>query len=621
MKITDLMSKEAIKIHGHASSKMDAIDQMVSLMNKQGNVSDKEAYKEAVIERENLSTIGMVDGIAIPHARTTAITQAGIAAMTLPEGVDYESMDGQPTTLIFLIGAPDNGDNVHLQVLSELSTLLMDHDFCEDLKNAGTPEEFLSIIDLAQSAKHETEAVKHPEVLAVTACPTGIAHTYMAAEALEKKAKEMGVSIKVETQGSVGVKNELTQEDIENAKGVIIAADKNISLNRFNGLPLYSCPVARGIDEPEKLIQIILDEQAPIYKGEEVKVENNQEKGWHIPYKHLMNGFSHGLPILVAAGFMSVLATKLTFNTQFANILNVFGNILYLLVLPVLSGYIAMSIADRPALGPGLACGYIAYSGFTLAWLNNPYTTLSTSGFLGAIVGGFIAGYLVLAIEKLCTKIPDMFDGIKPVLLYPVLGVLSSGIVMTVLNTYLVIGHSFIMERVNNLPLISLVIIGASLGAMMSIDMGGPVNKFAYLFANALVFTRANNAAIIMASVMGAGMIPPLAIGFSTLVFKEKWTKEERGTTLKNIIMGLSFVSEGAIPFMQKDQKHVLPACILGSLITGGLSAYFKCGVMAPHGGIWIIYLMSNPLKYVLALLAGIIVAGLIITFTHKSES
>lgn len=621
MKITDLMSKEAIKIHGHASSKMDAIDQMVSLMNKQGNVSDKEAYKEAVIERENLSTTGMVDGVAIPHARTTAITQAGIAAMTLPEGVDYESMDGQPTTLIFLIGAPDNGDNVHLQVLSELSTLLMDHDFCEDLKNAGTPEEFLSIIDLAQSAKHETEAVKHPEVLAVTACPTGIAHTYMAAEALEKKAKEMGVSIKVETQGSVGVKNELTQEDIENAKGVIIAADKNISLNRFNGLPLYSCPVARGIDEPEKLIQIILDEQAPIYKGEEVKVENNQEKGWHIPYKHLMNGFSHALPILVAAGFMSVLATKLTFNTQFANMLNVFGNILYLLVLPVLSGYIAMSIADRPALGPGLACGYIAYSGFTLAWLNNPYTTLSTSGFLGAIVGGFIAGYLVLAIEKLCTKIPDMFDGIKPVLLYPVLGVLSSGIVMTVLNTYLVIGHSFIMERVNNLPLISLVIIGASLGAMMSIDMGGPVNKFAYLFANALVFTRANNAAIIMASVMGAGMIPPLAIGFSTLVFKEKWTKEERGTTLKNIIMGLSFVSEGAIPIMQKDQKHVLPACILGSLITGGLSAYFKCGVMAPHGGIWIIYLMSNPLKYVLALLAGIIVAGLIITFTHKSES
>lgn len=621
MKITDLMSKEAIKIHGHASSKMDAIDQMVSLMNKQGNVSDKEAYKEAVIERENLSTTGMVDGVAIPHARTTAITQAGIAAMTLPEGVDYQSMDGQPTTLIFLIGAPDNGDNVHLQVLSELSTLLMDHDFCEDLKNAGTPEEFLSIIDLAQSAKHEAETVKHPEVLAVTACPTEIAHTYMAAEALEKKAKEMGVSIKVETQGSVGVKNELTQEDIEHAKGVIIAADKNISLNRFNGLPLYSCPVARGIDEPEKLIQIILDEQAPIYKGEEVKVENNQEKGWHIPYKHLMNGFSHGLPILVAAGFMSVLATKLTFNTQFANILNVFGNILYLLVLPVLSGYIAMSIADRPALGPGLACGYIAYSGFTLAWLNNPYTTLSTSGFLGAIVGGFIAGYLVLAIEKLCIKIPDVFDGIKPVLLYPVLGVLSSGIVMTVLNTYLVIGHSFIMERVNNLPLISLVIIGASLGAMMSIDMGGPVNKFAYLFANALVFTRANNAAIIMASVMGAGMIPPLAIGFSTLVFKEKWTKEERGTTLKNIIMGLSFVSEGAIPFMQKDQKHVLPACILGSLITGGLSAYFKCGVMAPHGGIWIIYLMSNPLKYVLALLAGIIVAGLIITFTHKSES
>lgn len=621
MKITDLMSKEAIKIHGHASSKMDAIDQMVSLMNKQGNVSDKEAYKEAVIERENLSTTGMVDGIAIPHARTTAITRAGIAAMTLPEGVDYQSMDGQPTTLIFLIGAPDNGDNVHLQVLSELSTLLMDHDFCEDLKNAGTPEEFLSIIDLAQSAKHETEAVKHPEVLAVTACPTGIAHTYMAAEALEKKAKEMGVSIKVETQGSVGVKNELTQEDIEHAKGVIIAADKNISLNRFNGLPLYSCPVARGIDEPEKLIQIILDEQAPIYKGEEVKVENNQEKGWHIPYKHLMNGFSHALPILVAAGFMSVLATKLTFNTQFANILNVFGNILYLLVLPVLSGYIAMSIADRPALGPGLACGYIAYSGFTLAWLNNPYTTLSTSGFLGAIVGGFIAGYLVLVIEKLCAKIPDMFDGIKPVLLYPVLGVLSSGIVMTVLNTYLVIGHSFIMERVNNLPLISLVIIGASLGAMMSIDMGGPVNKFAYLFANALVFTRANNAAIIMASVMGAGMIPPLAIGFSTLVFKEKWTKEERGTTLKNIIMGLSFVSEGAIPFMQKDQKHVLPACILGSLITGALSAYFKCGVMAPHGGIWIIYLMSNPLKYVLALLAGTIIAGIIITFTHKSEN
>ena len=408
MKITDLMSKEAIKIHGHASSKMDAIEKMVSLMDKQSNVSDKEVYKEAVLERESLSTTGMVDGIAIPHARTSAITHAGIAAMTLPEGVDYQSMDGQPTTLIFLIAAPDNGDNVHLQVLSELSTLLMDHDFCEDLKNAGSPEEFLSIIDLAQSSKEEKVVVEHADVLAVTACPTGIAHTYMAAEALEKKAKEMGVSIKVETQGSVGVKNELTQEDIEHAKGVIIAADKNISLNRFNGLPLYSCPVAKGIDEPEKLIQIILDEKAPVYKGEEVKVENNQEKGWHIPYKHLMNGFSHALPLLVAAGFISVLATKLTFNTQFANMLNVFGNILYLLVLPVLSGYIAMSIADRPALGPGLACGYIAYSGFTLAWLINPYTTLSTSGFLGAIVGGFVAGYLVLAIELLCKKIPDM---------------------------------------------------------------------------------------------------------------------------------------------------------------------------------------------------------------------
>ena len=623
MKITDLMSKEAIKIHGHASSKMDAIDQMVSLMNKQGNVSDKEVYKEAVIERENLSTTGMVDGIAIPHARTTAITEAGIAAMTLPEGVDYESMDGQPTTLIFLIAAPDNGDNVHLQVLSELSTLLMDHDFCEDLKNAGTPEEFLSIIDLAQSAKHEIETVEHPEVLAVTACPTGIAHTYMAAEALEKKAKEMGVSIKVETQGSIGVKNELTKEDIENAKGVIIAADKNISLNRFNGLPLYSCPVARGIDEPEKLIQIILDEQAPIYKGEKVKVENNQEKGWHIPYKHLMNGFSHALPILVAAGFISVFALGFTFleHAQYFDILNVLGNILYLFVLPVFSGYIAMSIADRPALGPGLVCGYIAYSGFSLNWTYNPYNALAnSSGFLGAIVGGFLAGYLVLAIERLFKNVPDMFDGIKPVLLYPVLGVLASGVAMTVLNTYLVKCHTLIIDRLYDLPLISVVIICASLGAMMSIDMGGPINKFAYLFANALVFTRANSAAIIMASVMGAGMIPPLAIGFSTLVFKEKWTEEERGTTLKNIIMGLSFVSEGAIPFMQKDQKHILSACILGSLITGALSAYFKCGVMAPHGGIWIIYLMSNPLKYAVALLAGTIVSGLIITFTHKSE-
>ncbi|WP_295138210.1 fructose-specific PTS transporter subunit EIIC [uncultured Catenibacterium sp.] len=621
MNITDLMSKEAIKIHGHASNKMDAIDQMVSLMYRQGNVSDKEAYKEAVIERENLSTTGMVDGIAIPHARTTAITKAGIAAMTLPEGVDYHSMDGQPTTLIFLIAAPDNGDNVHLQVLSELSTLLMDHDFCEDLKNAGTPEEFLSIIDLAQSAKHETEAVEHPEVLAVTACPTGIAHTYMAAEALEKKAKEMGVSIKVETQGSVGVKNELTQEDIEHAKGVIIAADKNISLNRFNGLPLYSCPVARGIDEPETLIQIILDEQAPVYKGEEVKVENNQEKGWHIPYKHLMNGFSHALPILVVAGFMSVLAFSFTRDTQsqYFQILNVLGNILYLFVLPVLSGYIAMSIADRPALGPGLLCGYIAYSGFSLSWLNDP-VTLRTSGFLGAIVGGFLAGYLMLVVERLFKNVPDMFDGIKPVLLYPVLGVLASGIAMTVLNTYLIKCHTIIIDCLYDLPLISVVIIGASLGAMMSIDMGGPINKFAYLFANALVFTKAPNSDVIMAAVMGAGMIPPLAIAFSTLVFKEKWTEEERGTTFKNIIMGLSFVSEGAIPFIKKDQKHVLPACILGSFITGALSAYYKCGVMLPHGGIWVIYLMTNPFKYVIALLAGTIVSGLIITFTHKSE-
>lgn len=445
----------------------------------------------------------------------------------------------------------------------------------------------------------------------------------MAAEALEKKAKEMGVSIKVETQGSIGVKNELTQEDIENAKGVIIAADKNISLNRFNGLPLYSCPVARGIDEPEKLIQIILDEQAPVYKGGKVKVENNQEKGWRIPYKHLMNGFSHALPILVAAGFISVLTYSFTFNnTQYFDILNVLGNILYLFVLPVFSGYIAMSIADRPALGPGLVCGYIAYSGYSLKWTYNPYDALAnSSGFLGAIVGGFLAGYLVLAVKRLFKNVPDMFDGIKPVLLYPVLGVLASGIAMTVLNTYLVKGHAFIINRLYDLPLISVVIIGASLGAMMSIDMGGPINKFAYLFANALVFTEASNSDVIMAAVMGAGMIPPLAIGFSTLIFKERWTKEERGTTLKNIIMGLSFVSEGAIPFMKKDQKHILPACILGSFITGALSAYYKCGIKVPHGGIWVIYLMTNPFKYVIALLAGTIVAGLIITFTHKSEN
>lgn len=411
---------------------------------------------------------------------------------------------------------------------------------------------------------HEAETVEHPEVLAVTACPTGIAHTYMAAEALEKKAKEMGVSIKVETQGSIGVKNELTQEDIENAKGVIIAADKNISLNRFNGLPLYSCPVARGIDEPEQLIRIILDGKAPVYKGEKIKVDNNQEKGWHIPYKHLMNGFSHALPILVAAGFISVLTYSFTFNnTQYFDILNVLGNILHLFVLPVFSGYIAMSIADRPALGPGLVCGYIAYSGYSLKWTYNPYDALAnSSGFLGAIVGGFLAGYLVLAVKRLFKNVPDMFDGIKPVLLYPVLGVLASGIAMTVLNTYLVKGHAFIINRLYDLPLISVVIIGASLGAMMSIDMGGPINKFAYLFANALVFTEASNSDVIMAAVMGAGMIPPLAIGFSTLIFKERWTKEERGTTLKNIIMGLSFVSEGAIPFMKKVKStsylHVL---------------------------------------------------------------
>lgn len=622
MRITDLINKEGIKIHGHAKDKMDAIEQMVSLMCKQGKVSDPQAYKEAILERESLSTTGMVDGIAIPHARTSAIKEAGLAAMTLEDGVDYESMDGKPTNLIFLIGAPDTGDNVHLQVLSELSTLLMDHDFCEDLKQADSPEEFLSIIDLAQSSKEEEEKeeVTHAEVLAVTACPTGIAHTYMAAEALEKKAKEMGVSIKVETQGSVGAKNVLTKEDIENCKGIIIAADKNISLDRFNGKQLYSCPVAKGIDEPEKLINVILENKALIYTGSKENAEETKETGWHIPYKHLMNGFSHTLPILVAAAFVSVMAPKITFNNQLKSMMTIFGNMLYLFVLPVLSAFIADSIADRPGLAPGLVTGYIAYSGFTFTWLKNPYAQLSTSGFLGAIVAGFVTGYIVLVIEKLCAYIPDMFDGIKPVLLYPVLGTVLSGVLMTFLNTYLVMGHEFIINRINNLPLISLVIIGACLGAMMSIDMGGPINKFAYLFANALVFTRIDHGGIIMASVMGAGMIPPLAIAFSTLIFKNKWSQEERKTTLKNFIMGLSFVSEGAIPFMQKDQKHILPACILGSFVTGGLSAYLGCSLLAPHGGIWVIYLMTNPFKYIIALLAGTLIAGLIITFT-KTEA
>ena len=650
MKITDLLRPEGIKINAVPSDQMDAIDQLVALQDASGNIADTVEYKKAILAREEEFSTAVGDGIAIPHAKTKAVKRPGLAAMTLAKGVDWKAPDDAPATLAFMIAAPEGQNNVHLEMLAKLSQLLMHEEFANALRSAKTPEEFLATIDRgeaerdaekAQEAKKEAAPKAEsdlPEVLAITACPTGIAHTYMAAEALEKKATEMGIKLKAETQGSAGAKNVLTAEEIAHAKGIIIAADKNVERERFAGKPVYSTNVSAGIQEPEKLINIILNGEAPVQEGSVATassaISGEKDSVGHVLYKHLMNGVSHMLPFVIGGGILTAIAFLVdikaagtaTYGSTIpaAALFKIIGGEAFGLMLPILAAYIAESIADRPGLAPGFVGGLFAKTGYDLAYLANinaatPPTTIS-GGFIAALFAGFAAGYLMLGIERMCDSLPASLEGIKPILLYPLLGILAIGIVMLVLNPLFGAINTGLSDFLNGMGTGNIVLLGAVVGGMMSIDMGGPFNKAAYVFGTAALVTPGGTTGqIIMASVMAGGMVPPLVIALSTTFFKNRWTKANRDAGLVNYIMGLSFISEGAIPYAAADPGHVLPSCIIGSAIAGGLSALFGCTLPAPHGGIWVIAVIGNPLMYAASVLIGSVVGALIISLWKKA--
>jgi PTS system fructose-specific IIC component len=629
MTIRDLLAAESINLNGTPAGKTEALNQCIDLMAKSGKIADVEKYRKGVFAREEEGTTGIGMGIAIPHCKSDAVTKAGLAAMVVKDGVDFESLDGTPAKIIFLIAAPNTEDNVHLQVLSKLSVMLMDEQFTNSLINAGSVDEFLNIIDSAEKAKDEKEAAKEAKakepvevkkddvfIVAVTACPTGIAHTYMAAEAIEKKAKELGYQVKVETRGSGGAKNVLTDDEIAKAAGVIVACDTNVPTDRFDGKKVIECQVSDGINKAEELIKRIAAGDAPVFKASGKKEASHSSVGGkesvgHQIYKHLMNGVSHMLPFVVGGGILIAIAflidgfsvdlnslpadQRANFGTitQAAALFKGIGGTAFGFMLPILAGFIAMSIADRPGLAVGFVGGSIAANG--------------TSGFLGALVAGFVAGYIVLLLKKVFSKLPESLDGMKPVLLYPLLGIFLVGVIMQfVVEPPIGALNTAINNGLNGLNGASAVVLGILLGGMMSVDMGGPVNKAAYVFGTASIAAGNYN---IMAAVMIGGMVPPIAIALATIFFKNKFTAEERKAGPTNFIMGLSFITEGAIPFAASDPLHVLPACVVGSAVAGGLSMAFGCTLMAPHGGIFVVPTIGNPLMYLVALVIGSFIA------------
>lgn len=641
MTIRDLLAAESINLNGTPAGKTEALNQCIDLMAKSGKIADVEKYRKGVFAREEEGTTGIGMGIAIPHCKSDAVTKAGLAAMVVKDGVDFESLDGTPAKIIFLIAAPNTEDNVHLQVLSKLSVMLMDEQFTNSLINAGSVDEFLNIIDSAEKAKDEKEAAKEAKakepvevkkddvfIVAVTACPTGIAHTYMAAEAIEKKAKELGYQVKVETRGSGGAKNVLTDDEIAKAAGVIVACDTNVPTDRFDGKKVIECQVSDGINKAEELIKRIAAGDAPVFKASGKKEASHSSVGGkesigHKIYKHLMNGVSHMLPFVVGGGILIAIAFLIdgfsvdlnslpadqiaNFGTitQAAAMFKGIGGTAFGFMLPILAGFIAMSIADRPGLAVGFVGGSIAANG--------------TSGFLGALVAGFVAGYIVLLLKKVFSKLPESLDGMKPVLLYPLLGIFLVGVIMQfVVEPPIGALNTAINNGLNGLNGASAVVLGILLGGMMSVDMGGPVNKAAYVFGTASIAAGNYN---IMAAVMIGGMVPPIAIALATIFFKNKFTAEERKAGPTNFIMGLSFITEGAIPFAASDPLHVLPACVVGSAVAGGLSMAFGCTLMAPHGGIFVVPTIGNPLMYLVALVIGAFIACGLLGLLKKKVS
>ncbi|OUC50783.1 PTS fructose transporter subunit IIC [Eggerthia catenaformis] len=629
MKISELLDLRSIALNVSVNTKDEAINKLVDLMCASEKISDKKAYKKGILAREALTSTGIGEGIAIPHAQDASVKKAGLAAMTVPRGVDYDSLDKQPAHLFFMIAAPEDGGSLHLQALAKLSALLMDEDFRKELLNAQTAQEFLSVIDKKEALKDQQENNTNNnqgyKVLAVTACPTGIAHTFMAAENLTKAGAAMGYLLKAETNGSEGIGNALTTEEIAAADGIIIAADKNVEMARFDGKPLLSVSVTEGIRHPEELINKIRNGQAPVYHAShEEKVAVNSSGGARDIYKHLMNGVSHMLPFVVGGGILIALAFLVdsfyyqsigkAFDGNFgslhpiANLLKAkIGGVAFSFMLPVLSGFIAMSIADRPGLAVGFVGGSIAASG--------------KSGFLGALAAGFLAGYLVNLLKKVCKNMPHSLEGTKPILIYPVFGVLFIGIAMVyVIEPVVGAINTGLTNGLNSLGNMG-ILLGLILGGMMSIDMGGPFNKAAYVFGTAQLAAGTQMGYKIMASVMVGGMVAPCAIALATILFKNKFTKEERESGPTNFIMGLAFITEGAIPFAASDPIHVLPACIAGSALSGALSMAFGATLMAPHGGIFVFPVVGNALLYLVALIAGTILAAVLLGLLKKDVS
>ena len=678
MKIIDLLDDRSILLDGRVADKKAALDQMVELMDASGKLRDKETYRQGVYAREQEGSTGIGEGIAIPHCKSDAVIKPGLAAMVVKDGVEFESLDGQPAHLFFLIAAPNTEDNVHLDVLSRLSVLLMDEDFTNKLRQATSVSEFKQIIeDAEKSSENEGDtAVERADsehyIVAVTGCPTGIAHTYMAAEALEKKAKELGYSIKVETRGAGGAKNVLTADEIERADGIIVAADTQVPMDRFQGKPTVVTKVADGINKPEELLREIVDGKAPLYEGggETAPKEEIAEKEGigHATYKHLMSGVSHMLPFVIGGGIMIAIAFLIdtlcgyggtgggNFGTctPLSALFKYIGDFSMGLMVPVLAGYIAYSIADRPGLAVGFTGGLLAANGnavlakyvfaneslggfskfisnFAFVGENGGNTV---SGFLGGIAAGFVAGFIVLGLKKLCSKLPDSLEGIKPTLIYPLVGIFLIGILMTMVFNPLIglinTGLSNMLTSISDAGMIT--VLGLILGAMMAIDMGGPINKAAYVFGSGMLATasqmmaqgvQASDPAVqacymAMASIMVGGMVPPVGIAAACKLFPRKFTKAEQGSAVSNIVMGCSFITEGAIPFAASDPLHVIPCTMAGAGVEGLLSALFGCTLMAPHGGVFVFATVGQPLLYIVAWLVGSAVTAVMLGFIKK---
>ncbi|CDE10844.1 pTS system fructose-specific EIIBC component [Clostridium sp. CAG:354] len=631
MRITDLLSKDGIELNVNAKDKNDIINKMTKLMLKTGRITDLNAYTELVLKREEEGSTGVGEGIAIPHGKGDCVTEPGLVAMVVPNGVEYDALDGKPVNLLFMIAAPNTSDNVHLDVLSRLSTMLMDTEFKNKLISAKSKEEFLNIINETENEKfkEETKQEQSYEILGITACPTGIAHTYMAAEALENAGKEVGHLVKIETQGQSGVKNKLTKEEIKNAKAIIIAADIDIDLSRFKGKKILKAKVADGIHKPKELIEKALtDKNIPVYQGngkDDSEYENSDGVGSRI-YRHLMNGVTHMLPFVVGGGILIAIAFLLDdysidpsnfgMNTPIAAFFKTIGGIAFDFMLCILSGYIAMSIADRPGLAVGFVGGAVAKAGTTFASLSNPDVTLVSSGFLGALIAGFIGGYVVLLLRKVFSFLPKSLESVKPILIYPVGGILLIGLIMLAINPVVGAINTALNNFLSSMQGANKIILGAILGGMMSVDLGGPVNKASYTFGTGML---AEGHYDIMAAVMAGGMVAPLAIALLATFFPKKLPKKDRQSALLNYIMGFSFISEGAIPFASADPIRVIVSCVIGSAVSGALSMLFNCTLMAPHGGIFVLPVVGNAALYLLSIVIGSFVAMFILAALKKN--